>query len=456
MVIIEATGLVRYLLGLFFVGVICIPESSKAMDIVDVYEKALLSDSEYRESVQTYFSTREAKPQGVSGLLPRVEFRASIDQVYQEKEIDSQSSTSEVDFTQKDYDIRLSQPLFDAGKFALYNKGERKALQAELELESARQDLRLRVVQAFFEALYAEDTLSTYVAQKKATFEFLDQAKKSFKVGTVTVSDVYDAQSRYELVSAKVMQAEVDLELKRKALWVLAGEPINRIYPFRESIKLNPPAPSEIQGWLDQASTSNLDVQIQTYAVDIASAELDYNKAGHYPKLEFTASLDLNDQSATMSSFSDEGPGQSTNDTYVGLLATVPLFEGGYVMSKVREAKYAMVASQEKLDFVRKDSVEFARESFINTTVGAKKMEVLQAAVSASKDALRASRLGYGVGVRSAVDVLNAQEQLSQALREQSKNVYDTLGYSLKLKAAAGALRDEDLMQLRAYTQYAD
>ena len=445
----------KRLLKLLVAGLLGVPGWAGAMDVVEVYQKALLNDPQYREAVNTYLADREAKPQGVAGLLPKVELRAALDRVSQEKEIDSQSTSSEVDFTRKDYDVRLTQPLFDAEKLALYDRGKRKALQAELTLETARQDLRLRVVKAFFDALYAEDTLNTYRAQQKATYDFMDQARKSFKIGTVTASDVYDAQARYELVSAKVLQAEVDLEVQRKALWVLAGEPVDTLSPLRKSIKLQPPVPGELQGWLDQAARSNLDVQVQSYEVDIASAEVDYNKAGHYPKLEFTASLDLNDQSATMSSFSEEGPGQNTNESYVGLQATVPLFEGGYVMSRVREAKYAMLASSDKLDAVRKDSVESARESFINTTVGARKMDVFRAAVSSSRDSLRASKLGYGVGVRSAVDVLNAQEQLSQALREQAKNFYDTLSYSLKLKAAVGALRDEDLMQLRGYTKHA-
>jgi len=445
---------IRHFLGLFVLGWLLVPGAGMAMDVVDVYQKALTHDSKYREAVNKFLAKREAKAQGIAGLLPRAELKGTVEQVSQKKTIDSQSTRSSADYYQRAYDIRLSQPVFDAGKMALYRKGKRQAAQAEIELESARQDLRLRAVQAFFDLLYAEDSLRAYEAQKKATYEFMDQARKSFKVGTVTVSDVYDAESRFEMVSAKVMQAEVDLELKRNALWVLTGEPLGEVYPLRSSVNLQPPEPAESQRWLEQAGSSNLDVQIQLLEVEVASAELDYNTAGHYPKVELTARLNLNDQSATMSSFQDRGPGQRTNDTYFGVMATLPLFEGGNVISKVREAKYAQAALSDKLDSVRRESVEKARESFINTTVGIKKVDVLRAAVSSSQDALRASKLGYGVGVRSAVDVLNAQEQLSLALRERSKATYDALLYSLKLKSAVGALGDDDLMQIRRYTEY--
>ena len=445
---------IRHFFRLFAMGWLCWPAAGMAMDVVDAYQKALEHDSKYQESLNKYLSKREAQAQGLAGLLPRAELKGTMDKVHERKKIDSQTTQNSADYFQQDYEVRLSQPLFDAESMALYRKGKRTAAQAEMELESARQDLRLRVAQAFFDLLYAEDSLKAYEAQKMATFDFMDQARKSFKAGTVTVSDVYDAEARFEMVSSRVMQAEVDLELKRKALWVLTGDPMAEVYPLRASLNLLPPQPTDLQPWLTQAGTSSLDVQIQELEVAVASAQLDYSKAGHYPKLELTARVNLNDQSATMSTFQDQGPGQRTNDSYVGVMATLPLFEGGGTQSKVREAEYAWVASGDKLDTVRRESVEKARESFINTTVGARKMSVLRAAVASSQDSLRASKLGYGVGVRSAVDVLNAQEQLSQNLREQSKATYDAVLYSLKLKSAVGTLSDEDLMQIRAYTEY--
>ncbi|TBW09566.1 hypothetical protein E0E50_12010 [Azotobacter chroococcum subsp. isscasi] len=453
---IERGCVARYLLGLLAVGLTWMPELGMAMDVYDVYQKSLEKESKYQEAIQTYLSKREAKDQGFAGLLPRVELRGSYEKVYQKKKVDSQTSESSADYYQEHYEVKLLQPLFDAEKMALFRKGKREALQAEIELELARQELRLRVVEAFFEALYAQDSLRAYEAQKKATFEFMDQAKKSFDIGTVTANDVYDAESRYELVSVKVMQAEIDLELKRKALEVLTGDPVDFIQPLRSTIKLLPPQPATLKTWLDQAATSNLEVQIQNFSTEIASAELDYNRAGHYPRLEFTASANLDDQSGTMSSFEETGPGQRTNDSYVGLMLTVPIFEGGYVQSKVREAKHAQAASHQKLDDIRKESIEKAREGFINTVVGAKKIETLYSAVTSSQESLRASKLGYGVGVRTAVDVLNAQEQLSSSLRERAKTIYDSIIFSLKLKASVGTLSDEDIMQLRAYTDYSN
>ena len=444
----------RQFLLLFAVAWLSAPGSSMAMDIFEAYEKALAHDSKYREAVSKQFSKQEGKAQGIAGLLPRAEFVGSLDRIRQKKTIDAQAASSTVEFSRHDYDVRLSQPLFDAEKMALFRKGQRQAAQSEIELELARQDLRLRVAQAFFDYLYAEDSLKAYEAQKKATYEFLDQARKSFKIGTVTVSDVYDAETRYEMVSAKVLQAEVDLELKRKALSVLTGDSAGRIYPLRELVNFQPPVPAELPHWLEQARSSNLDVQIQLLEVELASAELDLSKAGHLPKLELTARHNSDRQSATLSSYKDEGPGQNTRDSYIGIQATLSLFEGGYVASKVRAAEYSRIASSDKLETVRRESVEKARESFFNTTVGARKMNVLRSAVSSSQDSLRASKLGYGVGVRSAVDVLNAQELLSQALREQSKAIYDALLFALKLKASVGALSDEDLMKIRAYTEY--
>lgn len=431
---------------LFLVG-FC-HEASASGDLFAAYKLAESYDATYREAVSRVEAKRERRLQGLAELLPRLEVRGSADRVAQSKLIKSQSEWNSVEYDEHAYDVRFTQPLFDGEKFALFRKGGLEAGQAEVEFELARQDLILRVAQAGLDVLHAQDSLNALQREKEATLEFLDHARKSFKGGVVTASDVFDAEARFETITANVMQAEADLYVRRGTIRRIVGQSVDLV-SIDTDAGLDLPREEHLDEWFARAAEENLEVQRQQLSVEIATAEVDRNKAGHYPRVELTARHNVKRQSATLSSFGD-GPGQITDDVYFGIAATVPIFEGLGTQSRVREASYARSAELGNLDSKREQSIEAVREAFSYAVANGQRKKTLDRALSASENAVRASKLGYGVGVRSAVDVLNAHEQVSEVRRARSKALYDYHLYSLKLKAALGTLNEDDLVRVGA------
>lgn len=302
------------------------------------------------------------------------------------------------------------------------------------------------MAQAYFDVLNAQVNLQAAEAQKVAIAQQLEQAKKNFEVGTSTVVDTYEAQSRYDLATAQEISSANDLEVKREALRVIIGEVPESLATLDTSKPILPPQPARMDPWVEAAQKDNVAVQIQQHNAEIASKEAEKARAGHYPTLDLVAS------SGRSKGISSSGGSArvETDANSIGLQLNVPIYQGGYVSSKAREAAAGYTAAMSSLESARRNAALSARQSYLGVVNGLAQIKALEAAHASSKASLESNKLGYEVGVRINIDVLNAEQQLFVTRRDLAKSYHDTLMARLRLKGAVGSLDEPDLQEINA------
>lgn len=421
--------------------------NAHAIDLLQVYREALANDAPFASARAQFTAGQEKSTQGRAGLLPTV----GIGGNYNKTDIESTVSgiTSNRDFTAKGYTLSLSQPLFRVANWETYQQGRLSVAASEAQFAQAQQDLIVRVAQAYFDVLAAQDVLASVQAQKTAITEQLASAKRNFEVGTTTITDTHEAQARFDLAVAQEFAAQNDLEIKRSALQQIIGKPAGQLATLRTGVKLNPPEPANVDRWVQSAEQQNYGVVAQQFGLEIAQRDIKRNRAGHYPTLDLVASRSHNNQpgstAVTLSSVSD------TN--VVGVQWNIPIFSGFAVDSRVRESIALEDKARSDLENARRVAAQGARQAFLGVNAGLAQVRALEAAEISSQSALESNRLGYQVGVRINIDVLNAQQQLYSTRKDLSKARYDTIVNGLRLKSAAGTLKEEDLVQVNALLQ---
>lgn len=422
--------------------------SAEAANLTDIYHEALTSDAALASAKAAYQAGQEKLPQGRALLLPSVNLSANS--TWNKMDIQYRGPSSfpggERDFNSNGATLSLSQPIYRRQNWALYEEGKLLSAQAEMQYATAQQDLILRVAQAYFDALLAQDAAALAKAQKQAISEQLAQAKMNFEVGTATITDSHEAQARYDLGTASEIAALNELELKQRALERIIGKLPQSLAALATSMPLQGPEPGDMAKWVEAAEQNNLQVQVQRAAVEIANQEVARNRGGHHPTLDLVASY--SDSGATGGSF---GVGNDTKTTAIGLQFNLPLYQGGAISSRVREA----VANQEKarqdLEQTVRQTALSTREAYFGVTSGIAQVKALEQALISSQSSLDSTKLGLEVGVRTNVDVLNAQQQLFSAQRDLYKARYSYLLSRLKLKSAAGSLAEDDLQQVNQW-----
>lgn len=422
--------------------------SAGATDLVQAYRDALANDAQFAVARSTVAAGRERVEQGRSGLLPVVNAAASLSQVERDQTVgNSASSTSN---TATSYELSLRQPLYRWQSWLGYQQGELQTAQAEATFVQAEQELILRVAEAYFNVLNAQESLKATQSQKAAFAQQLELAKKSFEVGTATITDTHEAQARYDLVMAQEAAAENQLEVSRQALNVLLGKDAGQLAVLRPDAALSGPQPAELKAWVEQAEKDNVQVRIQQLNAEIAGKSAQSARAGHYPTLDFVASYGYseNDQSSVLASNTSTVSDVTT--LRYGLELNVPLYAGGGTESRSREAAAQRDAALAGLDGSRRQATLAARQAYLGVVNGLAQVRALQAAEVSSQSALDATKVGYEVGVRINNDVLNAEQQLYATKRDLYKARLDTLLAQLRLKSAVGALGEGDLQKVNA------
>ena len=421
--------------------------NAHALDLIQVYREALANDAPFASARAQLTAGQEKSTQGRAGLLPTIGVGGSNNR--SDLDVTAGGVTSSRNVNSYNYTLSLSQPLFRLGNWEQYQQGKLSVAVSEAQFGQAQQDLILRVSQAYFDVLASQDALATVQAQKTAITEQLAAAKRNFEVGTTTITDTHEAQARYDLVIAQEFAAQNDLEIKRTALQQITGKPAGALAVLRSGLKLAPPEPGALDTWVQSAEQQNYGVVGQQIALEIAQREIKKNRAGHYPTLDLVASRSRNNQSGsqitTASSVSDQNS--------VGVQWSIPLFAGFAVDSRVREAIALEDKTRSDLENARRVAAQGARQAFLGVNAGLAQVRALEAAEISSTSALDSNRLGYQVGVRINIDVLNAQQQLYTTRRDLSKARYDTIMNGLRLKSAAGTLKEEDLVQVNALLQ---
>ena len=414
--------------------------SAPAADLMQVYQEALANDAKFSAARAQFEAGQEKVAQGRAGLLPQIGLNA--DASWNDNEIEARAGRMSGDYDRRGYGVQLSQPLFRWQNWVQFKQGELQTALAGAQFDAQRQELVLRVAEAYFDVLNAQDAVDAVSQLRTAAGEQLELARTSFEVGTVTITDVHEAQSRFDLASAQEIAAQNQLEVARQVLAQIIGRQPDMLAGLREGVALQRPQPDSIADWVNAAEAGNLGVQAQQLVREIAAREVEHARAGHLPTVDLIASHGVihRPQLAT----------DRNESTTIGVQLNMPLYAGGRVSSVTREAAALRMKADADLEDARRTAALAARQSWLGVTSGMAEVRALEAARISSASALEANKLGYEVGVRINIDVLNAQTQLADTLQRLSRARYDTLLAQLRLKAAAGTLGEDDVRAINA------
>ena len=416
-----------------------------AADLLETYRAAQSQDAVFAAARAAHRAGQEKLPQGRSLLLPSANLSANS--TFNDNSIKYRGvapfSSGVSRFNSHGYGVNLTQPLYRQQNWVAYTEAGLQVAQADAQFNGAQQDLILRVAQAYFDVLIAQDSMHLAEAQKTAISEQLEQAKRNFEVGTATITDTHEAQARYDLVVAQEIAAQSNLEVKKRALQQLTNAMPGDLRQLGLQFKLEALQPVDMEKWVDEAQRHNPQLVTTQAATELAAKEAERNRGGHYPTLDLVAN-----HSESFANGGSLGVGSDSRNTSVGVQLNVPLFQGGATQSRVREAEANRDRAKEELESARRTVALQTRQAYLGVVNGIAQVKALQQALKSSESLLEASKLGQEVGVRTNLDVLNAQQQLYSTRRDLYQAEYNYLISQLRLKAAAGTLAEEDLVKV--------
>jgi len=417
-----------------------------ATDLLQTYRESLQNDPVYASARAAFTAGQEKSVQGRSLLLPNVAITgtnnlSNANYYSRGQVVDGVRSTN------SRYSLQLTQPLFHWENWQQYQQSKLQVLVSEAQFEQAQSELMVRVAQAYFDVLSAQDTLESVRANKSAITEQLAFAKQSFDVGTTTVTDQHEAQARYDLAVAQELAAENELEVKRFNLQQITGHTPDTLTPLNKAVQLTAPEPANINDWVSAAEKNNYNVVSAQVTQEIAKRAISLNRAGHLPTLDLVASVN---RSSTSAIPVQQLPAFTENSRNIGIQLNVPLFSGFAVTSKVREAIALEDKAGSEVESAKRSAALAARQAYLGVNSGLAQINAYRTAEISSKSALESNTLGYEVGLRINIDVLNAQQQLYTTQQNLAKARYDTIMNGLRLKSASGSLKEEDLAQVNA------
>jgi outer membrane protein len=435
----------------FTLAALAVSSLAVAADLHEMLTRGLSNDATYAAARAEWRAAQEKLPQGFALLLPSASLSANTQ--INDRTQDFRPTTNEPGgrsesgrFNSNSLSVSVTQPLYRAQNKIQYDQAKVQVAQADAQLSAALQDLILRVSQTYFDILLAQDNVTFKGAEKAAISEQLEQAKRNFEVGTSTITDTHEAQARFDLVTAQEIAALNELESTKRALQQIIGELPPRIAPLGPRFAPTDPSPKSMESWVDLAIENSLQVQVQKAAEEFAGKEVERNRAAHHPTLDAVAS------------YSDRGSGSGVNlqtntgrderTTVLGLQLAFPLYQGGAVNSRVREAISNLEKARQDLEAAKRTAALDTRQAFLGVTSGIAQVKALQSAVVSSQSQLDSTRLGQEVGVRTGVDVLNAQQQLFSARRDLAQARYDYILNRLRLSAATGRLSVEEIARV--------
>ncbi len=415
----------------------------QAQNLVELYRSAREYDASYQSARSLYEANLAKAEQAKAGILPT----AGLSLGASRTNFENNNPVADRSFPTQTGSLNASQPLYRPGNWATYEQGKQQVVLSKAQLEAAEQDLIVRTSQAYFDVLAAQDTLAFVRAQKAAVGEQLASAKRNFEVGTSTVTDSREAQARFDLVTAQEIAAENDLRVKKIALDQLVGKTDAQPKGLLVPVELPPLVPADVNTWVRQSEDLHPTVRQAQANLEVAKLEINKAEAGHKPTLDLTASYGVqrNPQGSATSPLDNR-----TNSTTVGLALNLPLFAGFATQNRIRETLSLEEKARTDLEGAKRGVALGTRTAYFGVLSGQGQVKALEAAEASSQSALDANKLGYQVGVRINIDVLNAQSQLFQTKRDLAQARYNVLIGGLRLRQANGTLTPEDLLLINS------
>ena len=435
--------------------------------LVEVYQRALMSDPAIREAEANYLATAEVKPQARSQLLPSLTFGANRSHTFNDTDIRSGTTdpitglpigsrqTSEQDST--GYRISLTQSVFDWTRYKTLQQADKQVVQAETNYHAAEQDLIVRVATAYFAVLGAEDNLASAVAQRDSVSRQLEQANRRFEVGLIAITDVQQSRAGYDDAVAAEIETQRLLSTAYEQLREIIGEIVQDLASPTDELPLLTPDPANEDEWVRAALASNLTLQSSRLAADVANDEIAIQKGSRLPTLNLTANYNDDEQNSVQTLFrslvevtpSTRLPeGRSWN-----LQLTFPIYTGGLTNSRIDQSVLRHRVAQNTLERIARQTERQTRDAYLGVISEIARVRALRQSVESNRTALRATEAGFDVGTQTTVDVLAAQRLLRVAETNYSRSRYDYMLNLLRLKQAAGNLTEVDVQQIDGWLQ---
>ncbi len=407
-----------------------------AEDLLQVYRQSMESDPALKAAAASQQASQEAKPQARALLLPSVGVTASRGSTFGVVGVSTGSDGGNT----HSYAIGLTQPVYNRASQVQQRLAEETIKQADTDFNNAQNDLILRVAQGYFGVLAAIDNLTFATAEKNAFARQLEQANRRFEVGLATITDVYDAQARFDGAVSSEIDAINKLANARELLRQLTGQDYAQLNLLSERMPLALPNPNDPEQWVRMALDNNLTLRSAGFGVEQARENIQLQKAGHYPSLDLNANRADVDTAFTR-----------TISSQVNLQLTIPLYSGGAVSSRSRQAAYNYEASRQNLENLQRDAVRTVRNAYRGQETSISQIKALDQTRVSTRSALEATQAGYEVGTRTIVDVLNAERNVYLAEREYAAARYSYIANFLVLKQAAGQLSEEDMVEINGW-----
>jgi len=413
-------------------------------DLLQVYQDALANDAELRAAEANYRATLEANPLARSALLPQISADGELGGFYSNPD-----RASSVDGSRYDLSLNLFQSLYDQRNRIAVTQSDLLIASAAADLEAARQELIRRVSEAYFQVLLAEETLTFRRAEREAIGRQLEQTQRRFEVGLIAITDVREAQARFDLARADEILATNDLNLANEELAVITNTYYDRLASLKPDAMLpSGPDPEDPEQWVSVALENNQELLARRLGSDIAREQIARQRAEGRPTLGLAASV-----SDTGFSGVDNNQFRDSSDAQIGLRLNIPIYTGGRVSALTREAREEFEAAQEAVVSTERRVVQLTRSSFLSVVSNAARAGALQQAVISNEASLEATEAGFEVGTRTQVDVLLALQELFRAQRDLAAARYNFLVDRLRLQRAVGNLSEADLRLINQFLE---
>ena len=438
------------------------------MDLMRFYQEAAFNDPVLNSARFNYAANKEIYWQGLSTLLPQVSANPAATRFFQHGEGNNRI------FDQRSYTVTLTQPVFNAAAIEVFKQGDLATKVADLQFLQAQQDLVIRVSQAYFDVLTAQDNVELFQNKKALIKQQLQAAQSKFEVGSATIVDANDAQARFDLANAQETAAQAELIIRRGVLEQLVGHPVPPLKPLARDAKIegvvadprakikdakgipiadsvNPKLPpgQELGDWVKQAEEANYGVLASQLNVDIAQSSYRGSLAANYPTVNFVGTAGFNAANGSATNFNPSTTQNIYNNT-IALQMSIPIVSGGFNTSVIRQRAALLDKAKSDYDNLRRTAAQATRQAFTGFYGGLATVKAFEAAEKSSASALASSQLGFDVGTLINLDVLIALDALFTTRATLYKARYDTILNALRLKAQAAALTDQDLVAVNA------
>ena len=409
-----------------------------AEDLLQVYQHAKTNDAQLKISEAGFLAALEAKPQVISGLKPQVgvSARSNYGLSYTGRALSRDDGSA---FFNLGYDLTLSKSLINKQLDAQIEQVDASILQSKANLEFDRQGLIIRVAEAYFEYLNAKETLEFRKSETVAIGKQLNQAKAFFEAGRSAITDVKEAQARFDLANAQISVANQQIDVANERLRAITTRYYKNLNGASDNIPLVIPAPNNIELWAKVAVANSKQLLAAKYGVDIAQSNVDIQRAARKPTVNIVAAH------GTSSTFGDDTVDRDTIDGSIGVQLSMPLFDGGNISSRVRQSRLQLQQARQQLELQKRLAVQQSRAAYLTIVSGLAQVKALRQALNSTQAASNATQAGFEAGTRTATDVLVSLRETFSARRDYSTARYAFLLNTLRLKQAVGTLSETDL-----------